>query len=260
MRHDQVLDALAAESQSLAAAMLDVAPEDWSRASPCPPWTVAELLGHVATVLSWLPGMLAAPAPPRAAVSAVGYYRADARFSPQTDSIRLELATQRAAAAPDGHTLARAFDADQREIIARCRQEPADRVVTTRHGDAMLLTDFLVTRIVEVGIHGLDLADGLARQPWLTPPATAILTALLLGEGGRAGEGGREGGTGRDITDRLGWDDATLLRKLTGRRPLGAEEAADLERLGVRWLALGGSGHHGPATAGARSAPGHDRT
>nr|WP_233625307.1 maleylpyruvate isomerase family mycothiol-dependent enzyme [Actinoplanes sp. ATCC 53533] len=222
-----MLDAFAAETAELAAVMLDVAPADWSRASPCPPWTVAELLGHVATVIGWLPGMLAAPAPPRAEVSAAGYYRADDRFSPATNAARLDLAARRAAAASDGHALALAFHADQREIVGLCRREPADRVVGTRHGDAMSLTDFLVTRIVEVGVHGLDLADGLGRPAWLTPAAAGVLTDLFLGDGGRA--------TGR----RLGWDDPTLLRKVTGRRTLTDREAAGLRRPGVRRLTLG---------------------
>jgi len=227
MRHHQILEAFAAETDELAVVMLDVAPADWSRASPCPPWTVAELLGHVATAIGWLPGMLAAPAPARAEVSAAGYYRADDRFSPRTNAVRLGLATRRAAAAPDGHALARTFHADQREIVGLCRREPADRVVATRHGDAMLLTDFLVTRIVEVGIHGLDLADGLDRPAWLTPAAAGALTDLFLGDGGRAAARG------------LGWDDPTLLRNVTGRRPLTDQEAAGLRQLGARRLTLG---------------------
>jgi uncharacterized protein (TIGR03083 family) len=232
MRHEQVLEAFAAEAAALAAVMLDLGPDEFGRPSPCPPWTVAGLLGHVATAVGWLPAMLAAPAPPQAEVSAADYYRADERFSPQTNNDRLALATRRAAAAPDGHALALTFDTDRQELIDLCRREPADRVVRTRHGDAMLLTDFLVTRIVEVGVHGLDLAEGLARPPWLTAPAAAVLTDLLLpGTDGPAGSGLLPG------TD--GPADAALLRKLTGRDPLTPDESARLARLGARRLTLG---------------------
>ncbi|EFL12981.1 predicted protein [Streptomyces sp. C] len=31
------------------------------------------------------------------------------------------------------------------------------------------VSQFLVTRVVEVAVHGLDLAEGLGRDPWLTP-------------------------------------------------------------------------------------------
>jgi uncharacterized protein (TIGR03083 family) len=213
-----VLDAFAAETGQLARVMLGLAPEEFARPSPCPLWTVAGLLGHVATAVGRLPGMLADPAPPRAEVSAAGYYRADARFSPGTNEDRVATGTLRAAAAADA--LALAFDADRRRIVELCRREPADRVVRTRHGDAMLLTDFLVTRVVEVGVHGLDLADGLGRPAWLTGPAAAILTGLFFADDGPP-------------------VDADLLRGLTGRRAVTPEESATLERRGVRRLTLG---------------------
>jgi uncharacterized protein (TIGR03083 family) len=215
-----VLAAFAAETGRLATVVLDLAPEEFARPSPCPPWTVAGLLGHVATAVGRLPGMLADPAPPRAEVSAAGYYRADERFSPGTNEDRVATGTRRAGAAADGHALAVAFDADRRSIVELCRREPADRVVRTRHGDAMLLTDFLVTRVVEVGVHGLDLADGLGRPAWLTAPAAAVLTGLFFGDDGPP-------------------VDADLLRGLTGRRALTPEESTALERRGVRRLTLG---------------------
>ena len=56
-------------------------------------------------------------------------------------------------------------------MVTICRHERAGRIVQTRHGDAMLLTDFLTTRVVELAVHGLDVADVLEQQPWLTAPA-----------------------------------------------------------------------------------------
>jgi hypothetical protein len=84
-----VLAAFAAETGRLATVVLDLAPEEFARPSPCPPWTVAGLLGHVATAVGRLPGMLADPAPPRAEVSAAGHYRAGERFSPGTKEDRV---------------------------------------------------------------------------------------------------------------------------------------------------------------------------
>jgi hypothetical protein len=43
---------------------------------------VSDLLAHVRVVIAWLPGMLAAPAPTCAEVSAAEYYRPDDRFAP----------------------------------------------------------------------------------------------------------------------------------------------------------------------------------
>jgi hypothetical protein len=284
MRH--VLDAFAAETERLATVMLTVTPEEFARPSPCPPWTVAGLFGHVATAVGRLREVLAAPAPLRAEVSAAGYYRADERFSAQTNEDRIAVGIERAGAV-DGHALAVAFDADWREIVALCRWEEAGqgeadgrvtdrqeadrqeadrqeadrqeadrqeadreeadrekaggkvaglgevgwqgsggreagRVVRTRHGDAMLLSEFLVTRVVEVSVHGLDLADGLGRGAWLTPAAGEVLTSLFFG--------------GDDSGPVV---DADLLRGLTGRRPLTQKESAALDHRGFRRLTLG---------------------
>lgn len=131
----------------------------------CVPWTVRELLGHVAVVVGRLPGMVAGEAPARATVSAVDYYRGDGRFSPETNGRRIELARERAARAAEGNDLAAEFAEVWRLAARVCAAEPDDRVVRTRHGDPMLLTDFLVTRVVEVAVHGLDLAAAVGRDP-----------------------------------------------------------------------------------------------
>ncbi|HEX5541828.1 MAG TPA: maleylpyruvate isomerase N-terminal domain-containing protein [Micromonospora sp.] len=227
MQRDRVMAAFRAEAQQLSAQMLDLNEGDWSKPTACEPWSVAELLGHVATVLAWLPGMLEAEAPPEATVSAVGYYRPDDRFSTETNTKRIELARNRAAAADGGQALAEEFDQTWQEVYQRCEKEPAERVVRTRHGDAMLLTDFLVTRVVEVAVHGLDLAAALNRPPWLTDPAGQLLVELLLGP------------HGLDEVRELGWDRLTFLRKATGREPISAAETAEVETRGIRWLALG---------------------
>jgi uncharacterized protein (TIGR03083 family) len=226
-----VISAFSAEAGQLASVMLGLERSDWSLPTVCPPWTTAELLGHVLTVIAWIPGMLAAPAPAQATVSVIDYYRPDERFSARTNAERIELARQRAAGAADGHALAIEFDRTWRQVHQLCEQQPADRVVRTRHGDAMLLTDFLTTRIVELGIHGLDLADALDRAPWLTPAASDVLTDLLLG--------GLNGPSVSETLDELGWDEFTFLRKATGRRPLTSDETRNIEERGIRWLTLG---------------------
>ena len=221
-----VLTALRTEASRLSAELAVLRPADWSRPTGCPPWTVAELVGHVVTTLAWLPGMLAAPESDRADIDAVGYYRADDRFSDAGNAARIELARDRAARTGDGPALASAFGRTWRHVLSLCEREPAGRVVRTRHGDAMLLSDFLLTRVVEVGVHGLDLAAALDRPPWLTPKAAGALSGLLLTDS-TAG------------LDRLGWDPVTFVRKASGRAPLNAAERDRVEAAGIRWLALG---------------------
>ena len=76
------------------------------------------------------------------------------------------------------------------------------------------LDEFLKTRILEIGVHGMDLAAALGRRPWLTPAAASVVLSILVGL------------LGDDPAAALGWSDLTFIETATGRRPLtGAERA-----------------------------------
>ena len=223
----RVLEAFRLEAQGLSRAVAGLSEDEWDLPTRCAPWSVRELLAHLRVAIAWLPGMLAASQPDEAEVSAVEYYRPDNRFAPQANAARIGLAQDHAAGQTSGAALAVDFAATWQEVDRLCRAEPEFRVVRTRHGDAMLLSDFLVTRVVEIAVHGLDVADALGREPWLTPQAGDVVLELLLGPGHIAAVG------------ELGWDRPRFLRKATGREPLDVAEAARVERLGIRWLTLG---------------------
>ncbi|MET9637192.1 maleylpyruvate isomerase N-terminal domain-containing protein [Streptomyces virginiae] len=227
MGHDQVLEAFQLECGALGDAVAGLSEAEWDLPTRCTPWSVRDLLGHVCVVIDWLPAMLDALAPGGVEISAVEYYRPDDRFSAQTNGKRIALAQDRAARPADGAAFAEDFAATWRRVDGLCRAQPDGRTVRTRHGDAMLLSEFLLTRVVEVALHGLDLADALGREAWLTPAAGDAVTELLLGAEHAA------------AADELEWSRPRFLRKATGREPLDAAEAAQVERLGIRWLALG---------------------
>ncbi|MFF3855768.1 maleylpyruvate isomerase N-terminal domain-containing protein [Micromonospora sp. NPDC002575] len=223
--HDAARAAFRDECTALGDVLRGLTPADLGRPTGCPPWAVGDLIAHVHTGAGRLAGMLAAPAPPRAEVDAAGYFGA-AKFTPQVDRDRVDSARRQARGTTDPAGIAAAFDRDWRAADAAVAREPVDRVVRTRHGDPMALTEFLVTRVVEVGVHGLDLAAALGREPWLTPAAAEVVTALLTG--------------GRAVPPDLGWDRLTTVRKATGRDPLSDRERAAIEAAGVRLLAFGG--------------------
>ncbi|WP_425562881.1 maleylpyruvate isomerase N-terminal domain-containing protein [Micromonospora maritima] len=195
------------------------------RPTPCPPWLVRDLLAHVSTGAGRLAGMLAEPAPPHAEVDAAGYFGA-AKFSPPVDRERIDGARRAARELPGVAEVAREFGRAWRATDTAVAGAPADRVVRTRHGDAMAVDEFLRTRVVEVAVHGLDLADALDRSSWTTAAAAAVVVDLLTG--------------GRPVPARLGWDASTMLRKATGRLPVGDAERAALAEAGIRRLAFGG--------------------
>ncbi|MFE0652512.1 maleylpyruvate isomerase N-terminal domain-containing protein [Streptomyces sp. NPDC059534] len=227
MNQDRVLEAFRQEAAALTHAVSGLSPAEWSLPTRCTPWSVLDLLGHVCVVIDWLPDMLEAPAPDKPEISAAEYYRPDDRFSPRTNDTRITLAQDRAARSADGAAFAEEFAATWQRVDRLCRVQAAGRTVRTRHGDAMLLSEFLLTRVVEVAVHGLDLADALGHDPWLTPSAADVVTELLLGAD-RTG-----------AVPALGWSQARFLRKATGRETLDEAEAERIEQLGLRWLALG---------------------
>lgn len=210
------------ECVQLAAELRDLTEADLERPTNCPPWTVRELLAHVHAGVGRLAGMLAAPAPPRVQVDAAGYFGA-ARFTPPIDADRIE-GGHRAARSLDATTLAADLDRALRATLDAVAAQPPGRLVRTRHGDAMTMVEFLRTRVVEVGVHGLDLAAALDRQPWLTPAAATVVADLLTG--------------GHPVPAALGWDRLTLIRKTTGRSPLTPGEQATVAAVDFRWLSF----------------------
>ncbi|WP_230686406.1 maleylpyruvate isomerase N-terminal domain-containing protein [Catellatospora vulcania] len=218
--------AVAAESAALVAALRAAPVADLDRPTCCPPWTVRGEFAHAAIALSRTLEMLDAPAPPGPPIDAARYYSPDERFSPPADRQRVdtaqEFAEQRTPA-----VLIDWFEQLAAQVVARVAGTPGSRLVTTRHGDPMRLTDFQVTRVVELAVHGLDLADALGVAPWLTPQAAGVVEGLLFGLS--APRAAREPGVDR----------AALLRRATGRTALSAAEHTRLQKLGITWLTLG---------------------
>jgi uncharacterized protein (TIGR03083 family) len=226
---DMVVAAFRAEAERLSEMVSREDEASFTLASPCPPWTFGELLYHLRIGVGRVPAMLATPEPAAGPlVSATGYYRPDERFSASVNTDRITAARQGAAALGSVAAILRDFDRGWRETWALARATPQTRVVRTRHGDRMLLTEFLRTRVLELAVHGLDLAVGLGRQPWMTAAAASVVEGVLLPAGTTAG-----------VMDETGWDHTILIAKAAGRLPLTAAEATIVERHSLHWLALG---------------------
>jgi uncharacterized protein (TIGR03083 family) len=224
-----ILEAFDAESRRLSEVAGGVDDAAFARPSPCVPWTVAELVYHVRMTMGRLHGMLSAAEPAGAClVSATAYYRADQRFSVATNADRVESARRGAAALHGARARARDFAAAREQAWALVRATPQARIVATRHGDRMLLAEFLRTRVLELAVHGLDLATAMDRKPWMTAPAAEVTGRLLL-----------PSAAGDALRAQTGWDQVTLIAKLTGRRQVSPAEAQLIRSLGTERLILG---------------------
>lgn len=232
-------DAEAARLVEIAAGIDDTA---FARPSPCPPWTVAELFCHLRMATARVSGMLAEPAPAGGPlVPARGYYRAGQRFSAATNDERVESARRDARSLDGAAARVRDFDETRERIGALLRSAPPERVVRTRHGDRMLLVEFTRTRVLELAVHGLDLAAGLGRPPWMTPQAALVTGELLLPPAKAA-----------ELRKAAGWDQVTLVAKLTGRVPATPAETRLIDTLGIERIALGQPGTDAPGQTTGR--------
>jgi uncharacterized protein (TIGR03083 family) len=224
-----VAAALAAEAAALCAALAGLTATDLGRASPCPPWTAGELTCHVVIGASRIAQALRGPDGPAASlITTVGYYRADERFSSGVNADRIDAARNLARQLEDPESIRTELARACAESVGLLAEAPAGRTVRTRHGDWMLLADFARTRVVELGLHGLDLAGALDRPPWLTGEAAAVLEELLLPAGNAA-----------RLRAELACDQAALIAMLTGRATPSSAEAAALAQARVVRLALG---------------------
>jgi uncharacterized protein (TIGR03083 family) len=223
--------ALSAEAAAVCGAAARIAEADVSLPSPCPPWTVAGLLCHVVIATDRVGAAIEAGGGTHGElVTARGYYRPGERFSAGVNADRIDIAAALAARLGTAAAIAAELDAACTRILALLAAAPAGQVVRTRHGDRMLLSEFAITRLAELGLHGLDLAIALGREPWLTAEAAAVLEDLLLPAGGPAPA---------QVAERLGCDRAGVIARLTGRVATSPDEQAGLTELGVAGLVLG---------------------
>jgi uncharacterized protein (TIGR03083 family) len=223
--------AFLAEAAALSAVAATLTDADLLRPSPCPPWTVAGLLGHLVVAAGRVGQAIAAGSragAPGPLIGAAAYYRPDDRFSPAVNADRIGVAAALAARLGTAGAICAELAGACAGSLALLEAAAPDTQVRTRHGDRMLLSEFAVTRVVELGVHGLDLATALQRSPWLTGEAAAVLEDLLL-PAGAAGP----------LRTRLACDRPGLIGRLTGRAPLSPADREVLGEFGVTSLALG---------------------
>jgi uncharacterized protein (TIGR03083 family) len=223
--------AFRSEAAALAEVIAGLSDSDVRRPSPCPPWTIADLLCHVVIAAGRIGPAIDAARTDGELVIAAGYYKPDVRFSAAVNADRIEVAAALAARLGTAAAIGTELTAATRRSLELLETAPPDQEVRTRHGDRMLLSQFAITRVVELAVHGLDAAAGLCRSPWLTEQAAAVLEDLLL-----------PGRSRRDVdslADRLGVDRAGLIAVLTGRAALSPAHEVTLTEHGVTRLALG---------------------
>jgi uncharacterized protein (TIGR03083 family) len=211
------VDVLASECATLSTVVLRLEEDDFGRATRCPPWDVKALLAHVWRGVDRIAVYTAAPPPDEPDSDAISYFRRG--YGPIVEASDVaDRAIEVAARFATGVDLARDFDDRWRQVADAARTMPRERLVRT-FGPCLRLDEYVCTRVLEVSVHGLDLAHALGREPWLTPSAAALVRGMLVAM------------LGAEPPPELGWGDAPFFETATGRRPPTAEERRILGRL-----------------------------
>jgi hypothetical protein len=154
--------------------------------------------------------------------SAADYYRRPERNTVEYRSSNVERTRTRAATMPPETTAAFFDDAWHRTSRAFAESDLDQRIEAT--GRALTLGDYLLTRLMSVAAHGLDVAITLDRVPWTTPIALTALRPVLVDLLG--------------AVPPITWSDQDLLELGTGRRPLTEIERDAVEPLATRFPLL----------------------
>lgn len=216
------IEAFDAECAALLGVMETLTPDDFELATNCPPWTLHELLVHISFSLR-----LPDPAVPVAVATlvpgtAADYYRRPERATVEYRSGNVQQARQSAASVQPEGVITLFTDAWKQTSRICAAHHPTRRLEAG--GRALTVDAYLLTRLMSVAAHGLDVAITLSQPPWTTPHALRELCPVL--------------------TDLLGqaapstWTDQDLLEIGAGRRPPTEADRAQLGPIAARFPLL----------------------
>ncbi|MGI9578332.1 MAG: maleylpyruvate isomerase family mycothiol-dependent enzyme [Microthrixaceae bacterium] len=152
-----------------------VGDDEWDRPA-LGVWNVAQLAVHASRGASTIV-TYAADTAELTLDSAAGYYSTAMALDDINEAVAARAVEQTAAVEGSVADYVRAAVNEATEVLSRT---PADQVLASPVGGIRLI-DYLPTRIVEVVVHGLDLADALGRE--VEVPATAMaITLETLGD------------------------------------------------------------------------------
>ncbi len=189
MIRDAFLSA-AAQARALIATRAVV--DAWDQPSTLREMTVGDLAGHLARGVFTVDQYLSAPVPAGTKPVTAHAYFNSVTLGPDIDNeLNTQIRARSRAESTDGHAalLAR-LDGMIRTLTDALAHEPSDRVVAVIGSAAMLLDEYLVARLVEIGVHLDDLAVSIAvPTPELDNEGrNAVLDCLFATARGRHGD------------------------------------------------------------------------
>ncbi len=225
-------DVFEVQCKELVALVGELAPEDWERPTRCPGWTVKELVAHCEGMLVRLVGDNAQPFDGTPEIDRVGYYGYDPdgpREGEDPSKTFSDVIKERVIEEAGGRTgdeIRTSLESAVDGAMAGLAEIPADRVIKRSGHRAMLFGEFVASRVLEFGVHTMDLSHATLRGERLHPDAVPIVKGILSGL------------LGAKLPVGMGWDDKTFILSGTGRRPLESNERFTLGPLAEKFPLL----------------------
>lgn len=209
---DLVRVALVDECDRFAEATAAMSDAQLSTPTRCHPWTTIGVVAHVHVGLGRLARMLNEDVAERPDPDPLVYFRGAGAPDRRRDDVRQRAVAECLQQFSSARALIEDFASASATVARRAAREPMDRPVRAHWGPVLRLGDYLPTRILEVGVHGMDIADAIGRGPWLAPTSSKVISRIVKAL------------LGADLPNELGWSDEQLIRVATGRRSLSEAE------------------------------------
>lgn len=225
-------DALEAQSKDLIALVGELAEDEWDLPTRCPGWTVKELIAHCESMMRRLVGENSNEVEGDAEIDRIGYYEYDP-FGPRDDEPSdknfSESIRDRVIAEVRGRSGAELLTdtADAvRVMLEGIPSIPADRVIKRGGHRRITFGEFVATRVLEFGVHTMDIGHAALRGERIHPDAVAVVKEILQGR------------LEAPLPAGMGWDDRTFILTATGRRRLEPNERFALGSLAQKFPLL----------------------
>jgi uncharacterized protein (TIGR03083 family) len=207
-------DVFEMQCKELVGLLAELGEEDWDRPTRCPGWTVRELAAHCEGMLVRLVGENAQPFDGSPEIDRVGYYGYDpegpreGEDPSKTFSQVIQERVIEEVGGRGGAEIRTSLDSAVDGAFAGLAEIPADRVIKRSGHPAMLFSEFVASRVLEFGVHSMDIGHATLRGERVHPDAIPVITGIL------------DGLLDAKLPVGLGWDPRTYILTGTGRRGL----------------------------------------
>jgi uncharacterized protein (TIGR03083 family) len=197
-------DVLVEECLAVERALSDLHESAFDRLTNCPPWSLKDLIVHTWQTLQLPPSFRSSSAAP---ATASDWYRRSERETLEYRTQNVDRARAAAERFADGPACVAALVAAALEVRHRLASMDDAAVIAHPAVGAIRLNDFVVTRVISVAVHGVDIAISTGMSPFTTTEALGVTCSVLedLLEASAA---------------ELGWTKLELLLWGTGRQPV----------------------------------------